>query len=119
MATLDPLAGVLRVIVYQHAILADVVNLAAIADDADEVLDGHLGDVLGKPVKLTLPGILIGGLGEDVHQSTSGDEVAHGLDILNEWGEVCEVVTAESLCPFGIGGVEVGQNAVHVEVVGH
>ena len=119
MSTLDPLAGVLGVIVHQHAILADEVNLAARTHDADEALGGHLGDVASQPVQLALPGVLVGGLGEDVHQSTSGDEVPHGLDILHERGEVREVITAEGLRALGIGGVEVSQNAVHVEVVSH
>ena len=119
MATLDPLAGVLGVIIHQHSILADEVNLATGAHNADEPLGGHLGDVPGQPIKFTLPGVLVGGLGEDVHQRTGGDEVAHGLDILNERGEVREVVTAEGLRPLGVGGMEVSQNAVHVEVVSH
>ena len=119
MATLDPLAGVLGIVIHQHPILADEVNLAAIPHDTDEPLGGHLGDVLGKPVKFTLPGVLVGGLGEDVHQRASGDEVPHRLDVFSERGEVREVVTAEGLRPLGVGGVEVGQDAVHVEVVSH
>ena len=119
MATLDPLAGVLGVIIHQHPILADEINLATGAHNADEPFGGHLGDVLGKPVKLALPGVLVGGLGEDVHQRAGGDEVPHRLDVLSERGEVREVVTAEGLRPLGVGGMEVGQNAVHVEVVSH
>ena len=119
VATLDPLAGVLGVIVHQHPILADEVNLATGTHNADEPLGGHFGDVLGEPVQLTLSGVLVGGLGEDVHQRAGGDEVPHSLDILNERGEVREVVTAEGLRPLGVGGMEVSQNAVHVEVVSH
>ena len=119
VATLDPLAGVLGIIVHQNPILADEVNLAARAHNADEPLGGHFGDVLGEPVQLALPGVLVGGLGEDVHQRAGGDEVPHSLDILNERGEVREVVTAEGLRPLGVGGMEISQNAVHVEVVSH
>lgn len=119
VATLDPLAGVLWVIIHQNPILANEVNLTTRAHNADEPLSGHFGDVLGEPVKLTLPGVLAGGLGEDVHQRAGGDEAPHRLDVLSERGEVREVVTAEGLCPLGVGGVEVGQDAIHVEVVSH
>ena len=43
---LDPRARVLRVIVHQNAVLADEINLATVADNADKHFSGKLGSLV-------------------------------------------------------------------------
>ena len=118
MPGLFPLAGIFGVIVHQNAVLADVVNLAATSHDTDEPLGGHLGDEPGQPVQLAGLAVLVGGLGEDVHQSTGGDLLAEGLDVLGERLQLSHALAAEGHALVGgVGFVEVGEDSVHVPVV--
>ena len=117
---LDPRTGILGVVVDEDAVLADVVDLAAGADDADEPLGGDLGDVAGEPLDLAGLAGLVGGLGEDVDGVAGGDEVADDSDIGGEGLESGHSGGLKSGSAVGsIRLVEVSEDAVHIEVVSH
>ena len=81
---LGPLADVLHIVVNKDAILADEVNLAARAYDADELLGGQLGDELRQPVNLAGLAVFVGGLGQDVNLNTRSDEGTNCGDVFRQ-----------------------------------
>lgn len=119
-ASLFPRSGILHVVVNKDARLADEVNLFTMTDDADEAVAVDLRDELGEPINLARLAVLIRRLGEDVNSLALGDEIADGLDVLGKRLEICHrLAVHRNRFVLGVSLVEVGEHAVHVEVVSH
>lgn len=120
LSALGPLLGVLLIVIDQGSILADIINLLAIAHDADELFGGQFGDILLKPLNLALLRFFVCRLGQDVAGNLFGDHFPEGLHVLFKRRQSSHCFALHRNSPVSsIHRVKVREHSVHVPVVSH